>query len=129
MSREIFDKWFSLPNLFLLAPVPAITLLLFVSAGIALRRLSARLEQGSERGNRVPFASTIGIFVLAFLGLAYSLFPWIVPQRLDIWQAAAAPGSLAFILVGVVIVLPMIIAYTVFSYWVFRGKSRDLEYG
>jgi len=48
----------------------------------------------------VPFASTIGIFVLAFLGLAYSLFPWVVPQRLDIWQAAAAPGSLAFILVA-----------------------------
>jgi cytochrome d ubiquinol oxidase subunit II len=67
--------------------------------------------------------------VLAFLGLAYSLFPWVVPQRLDIWQAAAAPGSLAFILVGVVIVLPMIIGYTIFSYWVFRGKSRDLRYG
>jgi cytochrome d ubiquinol oxidase subunit II len=129
VSAEIFDKWFSLPNIYLLAPVPVITLLLFFSVGIALRRLSLRLEQGNERGNWVPFAATIGIFVLAFLGLAYSLFPWIVPQRLDIWQAAAAPGSLAFIFVGVVIVLPMILGYTIFSYWVFRGKSRDLKYG
>ena len=129
VSREIFAKWFSVPNIFLLAPVPVITLLLFLAAGIALSRLSIRLEHGNERGNWVPFAATVGIFVLAFLGLAYSMFPWIVPQRLDVWQAAAAPGSLAFILVGVVIVLPMILGYTIFSYWVFRGKSRDLEYG
>ncbi|MFT3848282.1 MAG: cytochrome d ubiquinol oxidase subunit II [Propionivibrio sp.] len=66
--------------------------------------------------------------MLAFHGLAYSLFPWIVPRRMDIWQAAAAPGSLTFILIGVAVVLPLIAGYTAFSYWVFRGKSRDLEY-
>lgn len=129
VSREILAKWFSVPNIFLLAPVPIFASLLFLTAGIALRRLSIRLDHGNERGNWVPFMATVGIFVLAFLGLAYSLFPWIVPQRMDIWQAAAAPGSLTFILVGVIIVLPMILAYTAFSYWVFRGKSRDLAYG
>ncbi len=129
LNRQIFDKWFAIPNVFLLAPIPLATLLLFVVAGLALRSLPARLERGSQAWAWLPFAATVGIFVLAFHGLAYSLFPWIVPQRMDLWQAAAAPESLALILVGVIVVLPLIIAYTVFSYWVFRGKSRDLDYG
>jgi cytochrome d ubiquinol oxidase subunit II len=129
LNRQIFEKWFSVPNVFLLAPIPLLTLLLFIVAGAALRALPARFERGAHGWEWLPFAATVGIFVLAFHGLAYSLFPWIVPQRMDLWQAAAAPESLALILVGVIVVLPLIIAYTVFSYWVFRGKARDLEYG
>ncbi|MBL9033205.1 MAG: cytochrome d ubiquinol oxidase subunit II, partial [Rhodospirillaceae bacterium] len=66
--------------------------------------------------------------VLSFAGLAYSFYPFVVPDSLTIWQAAAAPESLLFILVGVVIVLPLILGYTAFSYYVFRGKARDLTY-
>jgi len=129
LSRAIFDKWFEVPNLFLLAPIPLITAVLFVFAAIVLRRLPAQLAQGKHAWAWVPFATTVAIFILAFHGLAYSLFPWIVPQRMDVWQAAAAPGSLTFILVGVVIVLPLIIGYTVFAYRVFWGKATHLEYG
>ena len=129
LSPAIFARWFSVPNVFLLAPLPAITAILFTVAAVALRRLPTQLAAGDERGAWLPFAAAIAIFVLAFHGLAYSLFPWVVPQRLDLWQAAAAPGSLAVIFAGVVVVLPLIIAYTAFSYWVFRGKATRLGYG
>ncbi|CAL94389.1 cytochrome d ubiquinol oxidase subunit II [Azoarcus olearius] len=129
LSRAIFDKWFAIPNLFLLAPIPLITATLFGLSALVLARLPAQLERGNQAWTWVPFAAAVGVFILAFHGLAYSLFPWIVPQRMDLWQAAAAPGSLLFILVGVVTVLPMIIAYTVFAYRVFWGKATDLEYG
>lgn len=128
MNAEVFLKWFAVPNFFLLAPIPVFTLGFFILAGVALKRLPAELESARQPWAKVPFAATVAIFILAFHGLAYSLFPWIVPQRMDLWQAAAAPASLAFILVGVVVVLPLIAGYTAFSYWVFRGKSRDLEY-
>ena len=62
-------------------------------------------------------------------GLAYSLFPFIVIDRLTIWQAASAPASLLVILIGAAVVLPAILAYTVFAYRVFRGKARELTYG
>jgi cytochrome bd ubiquinol oxidase subunit II len=76
----------------------------------------------------IPFAATVLIFVLAFLGLAYSLYPYIVIDRLTLWQAAADTKSLAFIFVGVAITLPAIVIYTVFMYRVFRGKARELTY-
>ena len=129
LNRQIFDKWFAVPNIFLLAPIPALTLILFIFAGVALRSLPSRFDRQSHGWDWVPFAATVAIFILAFHGLAYSLFPWIVPQRMDIWQAAAAPESLIQILAGVIVVLPVNIAYTIFSYWVFRGKSRNLDYG
>ncbi|HJV24662.1 MAG TPA: cytochrome d ubiquinol oxidase subunit II [Aromatoleum sp.] len=129
MSRAIFEKWFDVPQIFLLAPIPLITAGLFLFALVALRRLPAQLAQGREGWAWAPFGAAVAIFVLAFHGLAYSLFPWIVPQRIDLWQAAAAPESLSFILVGVAIVLPLIIAYTIFAYRVFWGKAIHLEYG
>jgi cytochrome d ubiquinol oxidase subunit II len=76
----------------------------------------------------LPFAATVGIFLLAFNGLAYSVFPYLVADKLTIWQAASAPESLKIILYGVAIVLPTIIGYTVFSYRVFWGKARELSY-
>jgi len=128
VSRAIFEKWFAIPDVFLLAPIPLATAALFVIAEVTLRRLPARLARGDERGAWIPFAAAVGVFVLAFHGLAYSLFPWLVPERMDIWQAAAAPGSMMFILVGVAIVLPLILGYTVFAYRVFWGKATHLEY-
>jgi cytochrome d ubiquinol oxidase subunit II len=81
-----------------------------------------------DRWSWAPFALGTGLFTLAFAGLAYSFFPYVVPERLTIWQAASAPESLWIILVGTLIVLPMIVAYSVLAYVVFRGKATDLSY-
>jgi cytochrome d ubiquinol oxidase subunit II len=128
LSPRIFDKWFSMPYLVLLAPVPLATVLLFFIVARSLARLPTRLASGNEYGAWVPFAGTIGIFLLAFYGLAYSLFPYLVVDELTIWQAAAAPESLMITFVGAVIVLPVIVGYTVFAYKVFGGKARLLDY-
>jgi cytochrome d ubiquinol oxidase subunit II len=129
ISQRIFDKWFSLPFMVLLAPIPLATLVLLLVAARALRRLPLRLEQGNEYGAWVPFACVVGVVLLGFYGLAYSLFPFLVMDRLTIWQAASAPESLQFILVGVAIVLPAILGYTLYVYRVFAGKAEPLGYG
>jgi cytochrome d ubiquinol oxidase subunit II len=129
VSGRVFAKWFSLPNIVLLAPIPLATAALFFIAGRSLARLPVRLADSNEYGVWVPFGCAVGIFVLAFYGLAYSLFPYLVIDRITIWQAASAPESLVVILIGAAVVLPAILAYTVFAYRVFRGKARDLTYG
>ena len=72
-----------------------------------------------------PFFLGIGLFVLNYIGLGISLWPWIVPFEITIWQAAAAPESQSLMLIGTVIMLPLILAYTGYCYYVFRGKSSD----
>ena len=128
VSDRIFDKWFSLPNFFLLLPVPIATAVLFFAIDRSLRRLPTRLKDHNEYGAWIPFACSVGLFMLAFYGLAYSMFPYLVVDRLDIWQAASAPESLKFILVGTLIVLPAIIGYTIYAYRVFWGKAKELTY-
>jgi cytochrome d ubiquinol oxidase subunit II len=128
ISERIFDKWFTLPYVVLLAPLPLATLVLLLIAARSLRRLPLRLEQGNEYGAWVPFACMVGVVLLAFYGLAYSLFPFLVVDRLTIWQAASAPESLRFILVGVAVVLPAILGYTLYVYRVFAGKAEPLGY-
>lgn len=128
INGDVFERWFSVPNVFLLAPVPVATVVLFLMAELTLRRLPGLLAMGNETWIWLPFASAVGIFVLAFHGLAYSLFPWLVPGKLHIWNAAASADSLFFVFVGVAIVLPLILLWTAFSYRVFWGKARDLEY-
>lgn len=128
VSPRIFDKWFSFPNLLMLLPIPAMTMALFVVIWRSLSRLPTRFAQGNQYGAGVPFASTVGVFLLSFYGLAYSLFPWLVIDKLNIWQAASAPEALLVIFYGVVVVLPVIIGYTVYAYRVFWGKSSQLKY-
>jgi len=128
LSAAIFIKWFDLNNLLLVWPVPACTLGLFIILWRSLSRLPVRLDQSNEYGVWVPFWCAIGIFALGFHGIAYSLFPWIVVDEITIWQAASAPESLKIILAGALIVLPMIIAYSVFVYRVFSGKAKPLTY-
>jgi cytochrome d ubiquinol oxidase subunit II len=128
LSTTIQDKWFTLENLIVVWPIPLITLVLFVVLWRSLRRLPVRLAQANEYGIWVPFITTVGLFMLAFHGLAYSLFPWLVLDRMTLWDAAAAPESLLVIFVGAVIVLPMIVGYSVFVYRVFGGKATALEY-
>ncbi len=129
VSQRVFDRWFQLPEIVLLAPIPLATVLLFFVAWRSLSRLPVRLAQGNEYGAWVPFASAVGVFVLAFYGLAYSLFPYLVIDRLTIWDAASAPESLWIILVGALVVMPVILGYSALSYWIFRGKAEALKYG
>ena len=128
VSARIFDKWFSFPNLVMLFPIPAVTLVLFGVMARSLRRLPTRLAQNNQYGAGVPFACTVGVFLLAFYGLAYSLFPWLVVDRLTLWQAASAPEALMVIFYGAVVVLPVIVGYTVYAHRVFWGKSFALQY-
>jgi len=124
VSQRVWDNWFSLPNFVLLAPIPLVTAGLFVGLGIVLRHLPTR----TDRFCWLPFAGAVGIFLLGFHGLAYSFFPYIVPDRLTVWQAAAAPESLMIIFAGALIVLPIIVAYSALAYRIFWGKATDLRY-
>ncbi|MDZ7644587.1 MAG: cytochrome d ubiquinol oxidase subunit II [Woeseiaceae bacterium] len=128
ISERVYDKWFGIQNMIVLWPIPAMTALLFFIVQRTLARLPVRLADGNRYGEWVPFGATVAIFLLAFHGLAYSLFPYIVLDRLTVWDAASAPKSLMFMFVGTVVVLPVIIAYSIYSYRVFRGKSTALEY-
>ena len=114
---RIFERWFSLPNFFLLLPVPLLT-------AYAAWMCWSGLEKGHDTQ---PFVSTIAIFLLGFLGLGISNVPYIVPPSVDIWQAAAHPSSQLFMLIGVLILLPVILAYSAFVYHTFRGKVRHGE--
>jgi len=124
-SPRVFDKWFSMPNLLWLSPLPLLTAAAF--AGIA--RAVARLQAGRSNADWLPFVLAVWVFVFAFAGLAYSLYPYLVIDRLTIWQAAAADKSLRFVLVGTLVVLPFVVGYTLLSYRVFWGKARALTYG
>jgi cytochrome d ubiquinol oxidase subunit II len=109
-------RWFSMPNLLYLSPVP---LLVAVTAWVLWRSLG--------RNDLRPFLCALLLFVLSFAGLAISLYPYLVPPEITIYEAAGPPESLAFLLAGAAVLLPIILAYTAYSYWVFRGKVRHGE--
>lgn len=123
-SPRILDKWFKIPEIILLAPLPIASAILIAALAIALKHLPAR----EDRFAWLPFAATVGLFACGFAGLAYSFYPYVVPDRLTIYEAASAPESLAIILAGTLFVLPVIVAYTAFAYRVFGGKAADLRY-
>ena len=125
VSPNVFDRWFSMPQLIGLLPIPVACAAAFFAALHVVRR---PMVVAAGYG-WVVFASTVLIFMLAFLGLAYSIYPFIVIDRLTVWQAAAAHESLVFLFVGVAITLPAIIVYTVFMYRVFWGRASALSYG
>jgi cytochrome d ubiquinol oxidase subunit II len=124
VNMRIFDKWFSFPNFFFLAPIPIFAALSIIYLEFTLRKL----PKENDKDCWVPFAGSILLFILGFIGLAYSFFPYIVPDQLTIWDAASSPESLKVILIGTLIVLPFIILYTIYAYRVFWGKVRDLNY-
>ncbi len=124
VSPRIWDKWFSVPEIFLLAPLPIMSLALIALLWVALRRLPTRDDSFAW----FPFACGTALFVLAFFGLAYSFYPYVVPEQLTLYEAASAPESLMIILIGAVIVIPVIIAYSILAYTVFRGKATELRY-
>ena len=124
-SERLLEKWFSWPRTLWLSPLPVLTAAAFGGILLSIKRL----QHGRSRREWLPFVLTVWVFVFSFCGLAYSLYPYLIIDRMTIWQAAAAPESLSFVLVGASIVLPVIVAYTVFSYRVFWGKARKLTYG
>ena len=128
LSNSIYDKWFNVSNLIVVWPIPMMTVVLFAVLWRSLRRLPVHLDLQNEYGVWVPFVSSVGLFMLAFHGIAYSLFPWLVIDNLTIWNAAAAPESLLVIFIGAALVLPIVIAYSIYVYRVFGGKAVPLEY-
>ena len=123
-SAQIMAKWFSLPNIIYLSPIPLATLLLFILIERTLRNLS----KDPHKRIWLPFVASVAIYWLAFFGIAYSLFPYIIVNQMTIWQAAASIESLWLIFWGAVIVVPAIIAYTLYSYRIFWGKTVPMSY-
>jgi cytochrome d ubiquinol oxidase subunit II len=119
IDAHIAARWFSWPNIAVLAPVPFIT-------GILILFVWWSLDHGSDYG---PFMGALGLFAMSYVGIAISLWPMIVPGHYTLHEAAASESTQAFLLVGTLILLPMILFYTGWSYWVFRGKVRaDIGY-
>jgi cytochrome d ubiquinol oxidase subunit II len=119
MDVEISHRWFSLPNIIYLAPVPIITLAIAFFEWRAL----------NNHSEIAPFIGAIGLFLMSYIGIAISLFPMIVPHHFTLWQAAASPDTQAFLIIGTLFMLPVILMYSAWSYWVFRGKVRvDIGY-
>lgn len=118
-TERIAARWFSLPNFFYFVPVPLLTVVL------------AWLIWDSRRKGRevLPFLGSMGLFFLSFTGLIISLWPYVAPPSITLWDAAAAPMSQQFLMVGSMFLLPVILLYVFWSYWGFRGKVRaDIGY-
>lgn len=124
VNQAVVEKWFGLPQIFALLPVP----LICAAAFFAVHWVVTRPNLIDAGYGWLVFVNTVLIFVLAFFGLAYSIFPDIVIGRLTLWDAAAATGSLTVIFIGVAITLPVIVVYTIYLYRVFWGKAHPLTY-
>jgi cytochrome d ubiquinol oxidase subunit II len=119
VDANIAARWFSWPNIVFLAPVPLITVALVWYAWRSL----------NDQSEYAPFLAALGLFVMSYLGIAISLWPMIVPGHFTLDQAAASQSTQAFLLIGTLVLLPTILLYTAWSYWVFRGKVRaDIGY-
>jgi cytochrome d ubiquinol oxidase subunit II len=113
MNSDVKTLWFSLPNFFYLLPVPLVTAGLFF---VMWRDLHSANEYR-------PFFLSLGVFLLGYIGLGISLWPWLVPFTVTFRQAAAAGHSQSLLLVGTVIMLPVVLTYTAYCYYLFRGKA------
>ena len=122
-SATVRAKWFSFPETLWLMVLPAASL----AAGLRVWIVTGKLLRGEKISEWAPFADAVAIFVLAFLGLAYSIFPWVVIDRVGIWEAAH-PESLKVVFWGAAVVLPFIIAYNVLAYRIFSGKAPENLY-
>jgi cytochrome d ubiquinol oxidase subunit II len=114
-NASVNERWFAGNHLLWLAPVPIVA---------ALLALTCWRSFGTRGNDAVPFFSAMGLFLMSYLGVAISLWPMIVPGHYTLWDAASAPGTQAFLLIGTLLLLPIILLYTAWSYWVFRGKLK-----
>jgi cytochrome d ubiquinol oxidase subunit II len=115
IDAHIAARWFSWPNIAILAPMPLIT------AGLVWYEWRSL----NDRSEYAPFVAALGLFVVSYLGIAISLWPMIVPRHFTLEEAAASQSTQAFLLIGTLVLLPIILVYTAWSYWVFRGKVRS----
>lgn len=119
MDAGIKQRWFSFPNIAYLTVIPFITLLIAIFEWRSL----------NNKSEVAPFIGAIGLFLISFVGIAISLFPMIVPHKFTLWEAASSPDTQAFLIIGTLFLLPIILMYSAWSYWVFRGKVRaDIGY-
>lgn len=117
MQESVAERWFSIPNILFLWPIP-----------IAVVLIAYGIWQGILRGREfLPFAGTIALFVLGYAGLIISYAPYLVPPSLTFWDTAAAPASQLFFLLGTMFLLPIVLGYTIFVYWIFRGRIAPGE--
>ncbi|QNA84435.1 cytochrome d ubiquinol oxidase subunit II [Sphingomonas sp. So64.6b] len=112
LDHDYYSRWFQMPGLLLTAPVPVLIAILSLTFWRALGRGAQSL----------PFLLVLAVFALCFVGLGISMYPFIVPDQVTIWQAAAPESSQIFMLIGAGVMVPIILAYTGWAYWVFRGK-------
>lgn len=124
VSTRIFEKWFSYPSFVYLSPLPILSAALVAFLWWQL----SKLPRVGDKWSWTPFAAATGLFSLAYGGMAYSFYPYIIPEKMTIYQAASAPESLFIILLGTIFVLPAIFGYTILSYYIFRGKATELRY-
>jgi cytochrome d ubiquinol oxidase subunit II len=120
ISETVRDKWFDFPRTLVVMILP----LACAAAWVWIWFDLARLRDGDTKREWRPFFGTMAIFALSFLGLAYSLFPYLVIEKITIWDAAAHRSALVVILAGALVVLPFIVGYTVVAYRIFRGKAK-----
>jgi len=123
VSATVRERWFALPEIIALSAIP-------LMSGVSLLAVRSVLGTRHVRGPVcwLPFMLLILVFVLGFFGLAYSIYPYVVLDRLTVWQAASSPEALKVILLGACISVPAIAGYTIFSYRVFSGKTGELKY-
>jgi len=114
LHEQVRERWFTWPNLLYLSPVPLVTALVVAALYLSIRR----------RREVSPFVLSITLFLLSYIGLAISLWPYVIPPDITIWEAASPPEAQIFLLVGLVFLVPTLLAYTAFTYWVFRGKVK-----
>ncbi|MDN4501666.1 cytochrome d ubiquinol oxidase subunit II [Alteromonadaceae bacterium BrNp21-10] len=124
ISPMVAERWLTLPGAILLLPIPLMSVLLIFVVDRYLRRVPHEQDFGCW----IPFSGVATLFLLCLVGLAYSYFPYVVPNRITAIEAASASESLMFVFYGVALVFPVIVAYTIFSYWMFKGKSTALKY-
>jgi cytochrome d ubiquinol oxidase subunit II len=118
LSFDYYRRWFAWPQVLFTAQVPLLVAVASVAFFLALR----------HRRSHWPFVIALALFALGLVGLGISLYPYVVPRALTLWQAASPDRSLAFMLVGAGIMVPIILAYTGYAYWVFRGKTGEEGY-
>jgi len=123
VSATVRDKWFDFPRTLWLMILPVAT----AGCGLWLWRTTHRLVAGRSR-DAVPYVQAVAIFTLAFLGLAYSVYPFVVIDKLTLWEAAAHPSALKAVFIGSIVVVPFIVGYTILAYRIFGGKTREKLY-
>lgn len=114
-SKEIFARWYSYPNFVYLSPLP---LLAVIAVFLTWKNLSKQNEVK-------PFIYSVVIFLCSYVGIGISVYPYLIPHQVTLWEAAAPNTTLKFILIGVVMMLPILLGYTAYAYYLFRGKTND----